>query len=368
MEFQLNDKFSSFEELQNKIDSYCKANYHDLHRRDSRTLDAAVRQKRVVPERAGKNRDLKYYELSYHCVHGGRDNYKARGNGSRKCKTFQLGCPFMIHVVLSSDGNHLEVKKMNSTHANHDADEEEYLHLPKARKLNNTEVDYVEDMLSMGANKKRVQHRLQLETGKRVVMKDLTNIHNAAKRKHHTTKNDLAKCVDMLRNLHRCTVDISTDPDDNFCGLFIQDEHMRRVFDAYPEIIFFDATYKLLELQFPVYLFVVEDANGETEIVGLGFLVVEDAESLGWLVETFMHKNPSVKKTRLVMADKDLNERDTIKKMMPWAKVLICLFHTLKTFRREVTMDKMNLTSVMKENCLKYIEKMSLCKKRNRVR
>ena len=75
----------------------------------------------------------------------------------------------MIHVVLSSDGNHLEVKKMNSTHANHDADEEEYLQLPKARKLNNTEVDYVEDMLSMGANKKRVQHRLQLETGKRVV-------------------------------------------------------------------------------------------------------------------------------------------------------------------------------------------------------
>ena len=142
----------------------------------------------------------------------------------------------------------------------------------------------------------------------------------------------------MLRNLHRCTVDISTDPDDNFCGLFIQDEHMRRVFDAYPEIIFFDATYKLLELQFPVYLFVVEDANGETDIVGLGFLVVEDAESLGWLVETFMQKNPSAKRTRLVMADKDLNERDTIKKMMPWAKILICLFHTLKTFRREVTM------------------------------
>ena len=50
--------------------SYCRANYHDLHRRDSRTLDAAVRQKRVVPERAGKNRDLKYYEVSYHCVHG----------------------------------------------------------------------------------------------------------------------------------------------------------------------------------------------------------------------------------------------------------------------------------------------------------
>ena len=138
---------------------------------------------------------------------------------------------------------------MHSTHANHDADEEEFKRLPKARKLDDTEKDYVKEMLSMGANKKKVQHHLQLGTGKRVVMKDLSNIHTAAKRKHHTTKNDLVKCVDTLRNIHRCTVDISNDPDDNFCSLFIQDERVRRVF----EIIFFDATYELLELQFQLF-------------------------------------------------------------------------------------------------------------------
>ena len=123
MEFQVGDKFSSFEELQGKIDSYCKSSYYDFHRRDSRTLDAAVRQKRIVRERV-KNEDLKYYEASYHCVHGGRDNCKARGNGVRKSKTFQLGCPFMIKIGLSSDGNHLEVKTVHSTHKNHDAVEE----------------------------------------------------------------------------------------------------------------------------------------------------------------------------------------------------------------------------------------------------
>ena len=64
MEFQVGDKFSSFEELQSKIDLYCKSSYYDLHRRDSRTLDAAVRQKRIVPERV-KNKDLKYYEVHY---------------------------------------------------------------------------------------------------------------------------------------------------------------------------------------------------------------------------------------------------------------------------------------------------------------
>ena len=92
-------------------------------------------------------------------------------------------------------------------------------------------------------------------------------------------------------------------------------ELMRSTFEVYPEIIFLDATYKLLELKFPVYLFVVEDANGEGEIVRLGSLVHEDAESLEWLVQSFIERNPNIKKTRLVMADKDMKERDVVKRL-----------------------------------------------------
>ena len=58
-----------------------------------------------------------------------------------------------------------------------------------------------------------------------------------------------------------------------------------------------------------MYLFVVEVSNGEAEIVGLGSLVHEDAECLEWLSKSFTKRNPNVKKTRLVMADKDMKER-----------------------------------------------------------
>ena len=326
-----------------------------------------MRQNRITVERV-KNKDLKYYEVKFTCIHGGRNNFKSRGKQLRKTSTFQCGCPFFINLRLSDDGHHLIVTNVNASHANHDADEEEYNFLPKARKLDDTEIGYAEEMLSMGANKKKIQQQIFVETGKRVIMKDLSNIHTSSKRKHHGTKNDLSKCVDLLRNNHSCTVDISTDAEEIFCGLFIQDEQMRQLFAAYPEIIFLDATYKLLELQFPVYLFVVEDSNGATVIVGMGFLVTENAESMRWLVETFMNKNPATRNTRIIMADKDLNERDIIKELLPWAKVLICLFHTLKTFRREITMEKMQVTSemqvtsVMRENCLKFIEKMSYAK------
>ena len=55
----------------------------------------------------------------------------------------------------------------------------------------------------------------------------------------------------------------------NFKGLFIQDQGMKDTFKAYPERVCFDASYKLLELGFPVYLMLCEDSNGQSEIVSL---------------------------------------------------------------------------------------------------
>jgi hypothetical protein len=37
-------------------------------------------------------------------------------------------------------------------------------------------------------------------------------------------------------------------------GIFFQDPAMKQVFASYPELMFIDATYKLLELRFPLYI------------------------------------------------------------------------------------------------------------------
>ena len=41
---------------------------------------------------------------------------------------------------------------------------------------------------------------------------------------------------------------------------------MNEIFVSYPEVLCIDATYKLLELRFPVYLMLIEDGNGQSEI------------------------------------------------------------------------------------------------------
>ena len=59
------------------------------------------------------------------------------------------------------------------------------------------------------------------------------------------------------------------------------------------------------------------------------------------------------------MSDKDIGERDVIKKCLPNVSVLICLFHTLRSFRREVTCEKMGISSGQRTLCLELIQKMA---------
>ena len=69
------------------------------------------------------------------------------------------------------------------------------------------------------------------------------------------------------------------DNENNFKALLYQDLYMKNMFDKYPEMILVDATYKLLDLRLPVYLLLVIDKNGFSEIVGL-YLVEEESKDV----------------------------------------------------------------------------------------
>ena len=42
---------------------------------------------------------------------------------------------------------------------------------------------------------------------------------------------------------------------------------MEKIYTAFPEMLFVDATHKVNELQMPLYIFLVCDGNGQSEIV-----------------------------------------------------------------------------------------------------
>ena len=86
-------------------------------------------------------------------------------------------------------------------------------------------------------------------------------------------------------------VEVYSDEDKNFKCLFFQDSQMKPAFEAYPELIFIDATYKLLEHGLITYLLLCEDSNGQSEIIGVCLLVSEDTSSMKWMMDTFKKSN-----------------------------------------------------------------------------
>lgn len=76
--FTVGEKFNSVEEFELKLEAYKKQAFVEFWRRDSRTIAAARKRGVDRPLKA----ELKYYDLKYCCVDGGRA-FKPGGKGSR---------------------------------------------------------------------------------------------------------------------------------------------------------------------------------------------------------------------------------------------------------------------------------------------
>ena len=145
-------------------------------------------------------------------------------------------------------------------------------------------------------------------------------------------------------------MEVYSDEEKNFNGLFFQDQQMKDTFHA---------TYKLLALGLSTYLMLCEDSNGQSEIIAVCLPVTEDASSMMWMMETFKKHNLNWDRICILMADKDIGESDVLKQCLPNSSVLICLFHALHRFRQEITCEKMGITSGQRTMCLELVQKMA---------
>ena len=76
-----------------------------------------------------------------------------------------------------------------------------------------------------------------------------------------------------------------SDESSTFTGLFYQDQHMREVNAAFPEVLLCDATYKLNDLRMPLYLLIGIDGNGHSQVFALYLTTTETAAALSRMQE-----------------------------------------------------------------------------------
>ncbi|KAF0750267.1 protein FAR1-RELATED SEQUENCE 5-like [Aphis craccivora] len=137
---------------------------------------------------------------------------------------------------------------------------------------------------------------------------------------------------------------------------------MKRNFDAYPEIGLLDSTYKLLNFNGVVYLFIVEDSIGCSEIIAVGILVFEIKEYINWSISTFKSKNDNSILIKIFMTDKDETMRSVLKCNFSTTKLILCKFHVFQIFKHEITSSKLGITSIEETRAKEYLQQISYAK------
>ena len=64
-------------------------------------------------------------------------------------------------------------------------------------------------------------------------------------------------------------VEVTVNSDNVLSGIYFQDAYMIENYKRFPEMLFIDTTHKLNELRMPLYVLLVEDGNGDSQIVSL---------------------------------------------------------------------------------------------------
>ena len=135
---------------------------------------------------------------------------------------------------------------------------------------------------------------------------------------------------------------------------------MKKSFAAWPEVVFIDGTYNLLKRKLVVLLICDQDANNFTQIIGVGLLANEEANTLKSLFYSFKKLNQDAcQRIKCFMTDKDLTERSVLKEVFPEIALYICEFHVLKVFSRAITMAAMKITSQQRDTALDLLDKLT---------
>ena len=172
---------------------------------------------------------------------------------------------------------------------NHNLNKIIYEHLSRQRALPEDLALEVKESIKLKAKKKLLQQKIQTTTGKKVTLKDLSNLRQ--KTNQGISTNDISDIIAYLNQKEGSTVDVMIDGEDNVKAIFYQDQYMSKIYERYPEILLVDATYKLLELKLPVYLLFVIDGDGLSEIPALFILADELKSTAENIVKIFQKHN-----------------------------------------------------------------------------
>lgn len=297
---------------------------------------------------------FKYKRLYLKCKYSGEHHKKSETN-ERKTFTYEDNCEASIHVHYKTKKGVMEVIHVSDDH-NHDRSQTIFQGLPKQRRLSGETKLFVESIVQMKPNMRLLQAEVKEKTGQTILLKDL---HNVKQKISLRETNDLEAIFDEIKIQKYVSVDFFVSEEQNQLeGIYFQDARMKNYFQLYPEVVLMDATYKLNDRRMPLFLMMVIDGNGESQIVAMFMIRTENYDIVLKMLNKFKTVNEKHKEINTILSDKNFADRRAYKEAFPNAQLQLCIFHVLQNFNRELRTKSMSINYEMKKRVYGIMQRM----------
>lgn len=319
--------FRSFEEFEQLFTQY-KQSTGSVYRVKTSCSIEADNQHRTNPRPLA----LKYASVTFVCVHYGEP--RKNGQGIRKKQRYlPCGCESLISLSASND--QLRLTRSVLAH-NHALKKELQPFYTQHRRLNKDQEKQVEEIVKLNPGNKQLKKFISTKFSKVVTLQDVRNMKK--KVKFSAGLSDMEELFDIVKEMEgQGKVQILIDDDNVIKMIAFATDEMMDMYSKFPEFICLDGTYKVNKYHYPLYLVHVQDNLGRGRSVFYAFVKNETAEIIQNIVQAFCDMMGDSSKTKTVMLDKDQNEIQAVRSLLPDATVLLCKFHTIKCFKKKVS-------------------------------
>ena len=106
----------------------------------------------------------------------------------------------------------------------------------------------------------------------------------------------------------------------------------------------------------PLYFIISVDGQGQSEIVAVFLLTYEEESLLTTVINQFKLLNKKWLDVNVILTVKVMSERNVLGKAMPHAHLQLCMFHVPRNFRREVSVEKLDISVGEKIRALEILQ------------
>lgn len=324
-DISLNATFSNFIEFKERFSKWCEEGKHIV------SVDKSDKSR-------GAPKEFEYLRVTYRCLHGRQA--KPRGTGTRPQQNYNYtGCKMLLKVFLCNPLT--PYYKITQLEENHNHSLQHYNLYPQKRLLTKEEETAYLPLIKVDAPTKVLKKLVKEQTGKDIKTKDCNNL---CSRYAMPIRDEVAHGEALIKLVEKLVTDnpnwrihYETNEQDVLQFLFIQTTEMQETLEKYPDILFVDGTYKVNIENYVLYTVMVQDGHERGRAVCYAFLRHETDEIVRAALEKFIHYNSFVVSAcKVVMTDKDLNEMNILRDLLPNSTLLLFAFHVINCLKDNV--------------------------------